>query len=289
MTFKGYQHTEEWKKQQSIRSKKLWETKLRERRKTDRDWARNQSASLKKWWANPRNRELQSKAHIGQVAWNKGKRGILSDETRKRIGDRTRGKTLEEILGEEKACKIRRISSLTIRRLRKEGKMNPRLFGSKNPSKRPEIKAILHEQKLGRRNPMWRIGKKHPFYGKRHSEEARRKIREKRKLQQIPTSRTKPELKFIEICEKYNLPFRYTGDGSFWIENVNPDFVECNGKKIAVEVFGDYWHSRPEKIREDELKERTLAKYGWKRIIIWQHELDSLPEETIIDKILKEI
>lgn len=285
MTFKGYRHTEEWKKQQSIRSKKLWETKLRERRKTDRDWARKQSATLKKWWANPKNRELQSKAHIGQVAWNKGKRGIFSDETRKRIGDRTRGKTLEEISGREKAQKIREISSVTMNKLWREGKIRATWVGDRNPAKRLEVKATLREQKLGRKNPMWRIGEKHPFYGKKHTEEARRKIREKRKSQIIPQFKTKPELKLLRLIEKYELPFRYTGNGSFWIGNINPDFVECNGRKVVLEVWGDYWHSRPEMIRADELKGRKLARYGWKRIVIWQHELDFLPEKTIVNKI----
>lgn len=37
--------------------------------------------------------------------------------------------------------------------------------------------------------------------------------------------KTKPEKIFEDICSKHNLPFRYTGDASFWIENINPDFV----------------------------------------------------------------
>ena len=51
------------------------------------------------------------------------------------------------------------------------------------------------------------------------------------------------EKKIIELINKYNLPFTYTGDGSFIIGRVNPDFIEINGHKLALEVFGNYWHT----------------------------------------------
>jgi len=120
-----------------------------------------------------------------------------------------------------------------------------------------------------------------------HSDETKRKIREARKLQRIPTHHTKPELKFEEICKKYNLPYKYVGDGKFWVENINPDFVESNGKKIAVEIFGNYWHSpllNP-KLREDRTlpyREKTLKKYGWKLIVFWEDELKSKNAEEIV-------
>lgn len=100
----------------------------------------------------------------------------------------------------------------------------------------------------------------------------------KRKAQKIPKHHTKPERIFEQICKNNNLPFKYTGDGSFWIHNINPDFVECNGKKIAVEVFGDYWHSpllNP-KLREDRTlhyRKKILKRYGWKLIVFWESDL----------------
>ena len=38
-----------------------------------------------------------------------------------------------------------------------------------------------------------------------------------RKAQKMPKKYTLSEQIFEAICKKYNLPFRYTGDGSFWI------------------------------------------------------------------------
>ena len=115
-------------------------------------------------------------------------------------------------------------------------------------------------------------GKKNHQYGKKLTEEQKRKWRRQQ------THRTKPELIFDEICKKNNLPFKYTGDGSFWIHNINPDFVEVNGKKIAVEIFGDYWHSPllNKNLREDATliyRKKTLKKYGWKLIVFWQTDL----------------
>jgi len=91
--------------------------------------------------------------------------------------------------------------------------------------------------------------------------------------------------KFIEICAKYNLPFKYVGDGKFWIERMNPDFVEVNGKKLAVEILGDRWHNPILFSAKDfETRKKKLAEYGWHAIGIWERELKKLPEEEIVKR-----
>lgn len=133
-------------------------------------------------------------------------------------------------------------------------------------------------------------GEKNPNYGKHFSEEHKRKLREARKYQ--PTHHTKPELIFEEICKKYKLPFKYTGNSDFWIENINPDFVECNGKKIAIEIFGDYWHSPLLRwdMREDgtlHYRKKILKKYGWKLIVFWESDLKREEAEQFVLSELK--
>lgn len=115
-----------------------------------------------------------------------------------------------------------------------------------------------------------------------------------RKARKFPTHHTKPELIFEAICKKHNLPFKYTGDGSFWIKNINPDFVECNGKKTAVEIFGDYWHSPllNRNLREKatlSYRKRILKKYGWKLIVFWETDLKRPDAEHFILSQIKEI
>jgi very-short-patch-repair endonuclease len=74
------------------------------------------------------------------------------------------------------------------------------------------------------------------------------------------------EIKMNDILIKNNLPYKFVGNGKFFIENKNPDFVNINGKKIAVEV---YYKKHKERFRgnvDDWKKERSklFAKYGWK-------------------------
>ena len=121
-------------------------------------------------------------------------------------------------------------------------------------------------------NESWNKGKQGIY-----SAETIAKIRKARKKQKLPTCRTKPELQFIEICERHNLPFKYTGDGTLWIRNINPDFVHNNEKKIAVEIFGNYWHSSMRKhlpyYQTEEGRRNILQDEGWKLIVLWESEL----------------
>ncbi|MGB7531825.1 MAG: hypothetical protein WA977_02450 [Halobacteriota archaeon] len=103
-----------------------------------------------------------------------------------------------------------------------------------------------------------------------------------RKMRGIPNHHTKPERIFEKICRKNNLPFRYVGDGSLWIgkeKKLNPDFIETNGKKICIEIFGDYWHSpllnwkNMEITKTYEYRRRRLKRYGWKMVIFWETDL----------------
>jgi G:T-mismatch repair DNA endonuclease (very short patch repair protein) len=68
-----------------------------------------------------------------------------------------------------------------------------------------------------------------------------------------------------------------------------PDFVNINGQKKIIELFGDYWHS-------DEFIQRTghghsetdrreyFKQFGWDTLVVWEHELK---DKTVLrEKIL---
>lgn len=93
------------------------------------------------------------------------------------------------------------------------------------------------------------------------------------------------EAQLIALIKKHDLPYKYTGDGSFRIGRLNPDFVNVNGDKIAIEVFGGHWHQTREPLRSEEGRREILKQYGWKLIVIWGDELRSLPEEAILKRI----
>jgi len=75
----------------------------------------------------------------------------------------------------------------------------------------------------------------------------------------------------------------FVGDGKVWIESCNPDFINVNGKKQAIEHFGDYWHGeRARKYQEtEEGRTAILAKYGYSLLVIWEHELKH-PEAVML-------
>ena len=82
------------------------------------------------------------------------------------------------------------------------------------------------------------------------------------------------EQRLIQIIEKYHLPYKFVGNGKFFIEKKNPDFINVNGEKKAIEVYSrkhkelfmggiDIWKKE---------RQAIFGKYGWKIIFIedWQ-------------------
>lgn len=70
--------------------------------------------------------------------------------------------------------------------------------------------------------------------------------------------------------------YKFVGDGEFIIAGKCPDFVNINGKKKIIELFGLYWH------RNDNPQDRIdlFKQYGYDTLIIWENELNS-PEDLI--------
>jgi len=75
--------------------------------------------------------------------------------------------------------------------------------------------------------------------------------------------------------------YRYCGDSSIFIGGKCPDFINVNGKKQVVELFGDYWHepgSEPARIAH-------FKSYGFDCVIIWESELRVFSKDLITQKI----
>lgn len=79
--------------------------------------------------------------------------------------------------------------------------------------------------------------------------------------------------------------YQFVGDGRIWITNFNPDFINTNGQKKIIELYGDYWHNRPEAKKRNKLRIRTYKKYGYSTLIVWQHELKDL--ENVASRIME--
>jgi hypothetical protein len=173
-------------------------------------------------------------------------------------------------------------------------------------------------------------GEKHPMFGRHHSEEARKKIRENRRTPQIPpmlgkthseASRkkmsgshknvplskkhresigkaskrvwagiseekknewqgkirkslqcfpNKPETAILSALDSlYPGEWKFVGDGQVIIAGKNPDFINVNGQKKIIELFGDYWH-RGEKAED---RAAIFSPFGYQTLVIWESEL----------------
>lgn len=114
----------------------------------------------------------------------------------------------------------------------------------------------------------------------------RGKILSAETVKRILTRRTPTslEMKFQGIIEKNNLPYKFVGDGSFMIGRKNPDFININGEKIAIEVYARYYKLRhAETVREwQEDRERVFKEYGWSAIFFDETQVN---EANVLSKL----
>ena len=179
-----------------------------------------------------------------------------------------------------------------------------------------ETKARLRVANLGKhhteetRARMGLKGKSHPMYGRRHTEEAKAKVSranlgshlseetkarmsrslvirwqnsefKERAVKAILLASfrcpNKAEIYIGRVLENlYPGEWKYVGDGQLVIAGKNPDFVNVNGKKQIIELFGDYWHKGD--IPEERIS--LFSQFGYKTLIIWERELKN-PVELV--------
>ena len=92
------------------------------------------------------------------------------------------------------------------------------------------------------------------------------------------------ELKFLHIVKEHSLPYRYVGNGAFFIEQFNPDFINTNHEKVAIEVYAKF-HKELDGRTEESWKRkrsRVFKKYGWKVIYF---EAKEVSEERVLSKL----
>lgn len=98
----------------------------------------------------------------------------------------------------------------------------------------------------------------------------------------------------LDICQRYNLPYKYVGDGSFLIGTLNPDFINANGERVALEVFDRAFHDPNYKYRIKEIpiyqteegRKYYFRQHGWECIIFWDGELKS---QTVDANVLEKV
>lgn len=189
----------------------------------------------------------------GNIPWNKDKKGEYSIKHDKQF------KVGEKPIAHKTGCKCLRCTKI------------PYNKGVKGLVKQSKETIEKRRQKL--------IGRIGGMTGKKHTEEWKeqhklfmenqpvefyRKCLQKRKMSGL-------EKRIAEIIRQNKFPYKFVGNGEFFIERKNPDFINTNGKKIAIET---YYKRHKEQIRnmtEDQWKKERaeiFAKYGWKIIFL---------------------
>jgi len=102
------------------------------------------------------------------------------------------------------------------------------------------------------------VGKNHWAYGKKLTPEHIRNCLRRR-------GKSSLEEKFELIINKLELPYKFVGNGEFIIAGKNPDFINTNGQKIAVEV---YYKRHKEQFRDGvdswkQERQELFNQYGW--------------------------
>jgi very-short-patch-repair endonuclease len=83
----------------------------------------------------------------------------------------------------------------------------------------------------------------------------------------------KPEKALNDILiQLFNNQYYLNVKGKYVIGTKIPDFIDVKNKKI-IEMFGDYWHNRPEIKLRDKRRLIEYKKFGYKTLIVWQEEL----------------
>ena len=70
--------------------------------------------------------------------------------------------------------------------------------------------------------------------------------------------------------------YKYVGDFQTFIGGKCPDFMNVNGQKKLIEVFGDYWH------QDDDPQKRIdhFSEYGFKTLVLWESDINSNPKRA---------
>jgi very-short-patch-repair endonuclease len=188
----------------------------------------------------------------------------------------------------------------TDKRVAKQAK---KLRGRRNgpPSKRTRKKigrANSIAMKKNWQDPEYRNSRKHIKHstGWHHPKRAKKRIGKKnskhmKRLWQDPNyiamqmrargvRPNKTEKFLTKLFQKlYPNQWKYVGDGQFILAGKCPDFVNVNGQKKIIELFGEHVH------KPEEEQERTIlfSRYGYQTLVIWFKELNNM--ERLIERV----
>ena len=222
----------------------------------------------------------------GNTPWNKDKKGVMPTPWNKGLVGKD-----NPFYGIKHSLRTRRAVSKGLMGHYMSDKTKKKIGDANRGLKRSEEYVI----QMGKRMK----GNKNPFYGKKHSKEAKRLNREARLSRVLPTKDSAPEKKMHQILKKAKIKFKkhlpMLGQPDIFIK---PDLV--------IFVDGDYWHANPKHYKPNHViignvkakdiwkKDKKMTEYskkqGYRVLRLWENKINSEPEKCLqkIIKIIKE-
>jgi len=218
-------------------------------------------------------KDMQSNTMKGSVPWNKGKTGVYSKESLDKMSSVKIGKRTGEkngMYGKPSNMKGKRHTEESRKKMSLVtlGEKNS-MYGKKRPQEyiNKSVETRLRTAKrLGYYFSEETLGKLSLAKLRNWKEESYVKM-QRAALKRKPT---KPELFLNDFLQRY-FPneWKYVGDFRFWIDGKNPDFINCNGKKLIIEYNGFYTHTK----EKDERKSAHYLQYGFKTLNLYEEDL----------------
>lgn len=214
-------------------------------------------------------RSKMSEAKKGRVAWNKGKSDYLSLEAREKMRKSKIGYIPWNIGIPVPEEERKRISASLKGRCLPEG----------TKKKMSETRKVLHATPEYREAQSIRMKKvlENPELRKKWSIASIKKWENEQYAKSVFKAQarrpTKPELKVEQLLHNlFPNEWKYVGDGQFILAGKCPDFINVNGKKLIIELYGDYWH----KGQDPQDRINTFKPYGYDTLVIWEKELKDM-------------
>lgn len=272
-----------WGKHPSEKTRRIW-SEQRKGRKLTEEWKQKISKNSNRYWTGkhlPEETKQKISKRKKEIGSAKGEKNPMFG---KHHTEETKQKMSNINLGRKHTDEYKR-------------KMSERVRGEKHPMW-GKHHSEASRQKIREHRPDTH-GEKNPFYGKHHSENTRMKIskaiEEKWKNEEIAKKmiaslqfRPNGQELYLDYILQNNFPdeWKYVGDGEFIIGGLCPDFINVNGKKQIIELFGDYWHKGKKNLKEHQTengRKEAYSKYNYSTLIVWECELQD--EEKVIQKI----
>lgn len=268
LSMTGRKQSEETKKKRSETMKKLWSTPIfrektlaghnsEEARRKMSPIGRKHSLETRMKIGLAHKGRKHSEEHVRKIAMTKiGNKNcvgrIISEETRQRMSEAHKG-----VIPSERARK----------RMSEARKGNKYALGhkhSKDVCKKMSEKAkgrrfsLLHCQKIGLANK------------RRWSDPVIKAKTMGKMFKSLGVKPNRQEKLLTHILDDlFPGEYKFVGDFSFSLGGKSPDFMNVNGQKKLIELFGDYWH------KNDNEADRVchFEQYGFRTLIVWEREL----------------